>query len=131
MKYLLDTVVFLWVLDAQHNLNKAAQKILQDRAQQIFLSSVVSWEMVIKMSRGKLKLSRSPAEMLQRAFTELGAQSLPVTHVHTLELTGLPALHNDPFDRMLVAQARAEGMILMTADSLLQNYPVQTLSCGK
>jgi len=131
MKYLLDTAVFLWGLDEQHKLNTRAQDILQNRNEEIFLSPIVSWEIVIKQARGKLKLARPTADMVQRAFTEFGARSLPITHLHSLALAQLPPLHSDPFDRMLVAQARSENMVLMTADSLLQNYPLETLWCGK
>ena len=131
MKYLLDTVVFLWSLDAQENLNDRALAILQNRHEEIFLSPVVSWEMVIKAARGKLKLSRPAEDMVQRSFTEFGTRALPITHSHSLAVAQLPPLHSDLFDRMLVAQARSEKMILMTADPILEKYPVETLWCGK
>jgi PIN domain nuclease of toxin-antitoxin system len=130
MKYLLDTAVFLWGLDEQHKLNTRAQEILQNRNEEIFVSPIVTWEIVIKQARGKLKLARPTADMVQRASTEFGAGSLPITHVHSLALAELPPLHNDPFDRMLIAQARSENLVLMTADSFIRNYPVETLWCG-
>lgn len=131
MRYLLDTVAFLWSLDAQQNLNNRALAILQNRHEEVFLSTVVSWEMVIKVARGKLRLSRPAEEMVQRAFTEFGIHALPITHLHSLAVAQLPPLHNDPFDRMLVAQARSEKMILMTADPILEKYPVETLWCAR
>jgi len=131
MRYLLDTVVFLWALDRRENLNDRALAILQNRHEEVFLSAVVTWEMVIKVSRGKLKLSRPAGDMVQRAFTEFVARHLPITHFHSLAVAQLPPVHNDPFDRMLVAQARSENLILMTADSILEKYPVETLWCGK
>ena len=131
MRYLLDTMVFLWVLDAQANLNKPSQEILYDRNHEIFISPVSSWEIVIKAGRNKLKLSRPPEEMVQRAFTDFGFQALEITHVHSFAIGALPPLHSDPFDRMLVAQARCENLILMTADTTLAKYPVQTMLCGK
>jgi PIN domain nuclease of toxin-antitoxin system len=81
--------------------------------------------------RGKLNLPRPPEELLPEAVARFGSRSLPITHCRSLALAQLPALHSDPFDRMLVAQARSENMVLMTANSLLQNYPVETLWCGK
>lgn len=131
MRYLLDTAVFLWGLDAQQNLNARAQQILEDRAHEILFSSVVSWEIVIKVARGKLKRSRPAGEMVQRAFVEFGTNPLPITHTHSLALAELPPLHNDPFDRMLIAQARSENLILMTADRLVEKYPVETFWCAR
>lgn len=131
MKYLLDTAVFLWSVDAQQKLNSRAKQVLENRDDEIFLSPVVSWEIVIKVSRGKLTLARPVGETLNLAFAEFGIQSLPITHAHSLALVGLPSVHNDPFDRMLVAQAKSEGMILMTADAALEKYPVEILWCGK
>lgn len=131
MRYLLDTVAFLWSLDAQQNLNNRALAILQNRHEELFLSTVVSWEMVIKVARGKLRLSSPAEEMVHRAFTEFGIQALPITHLHSLAVAQLPPLHSDPFDRMLVAQARSEKMVLMTADPILEKYPVETLWCAR
>jgi PIN domain nuclease of toxin-antitoxin system len=131
MKYLLDTAVFLWSLDAQQKLNERAQAVLENRTEEIFVSSVVSWEIVIKVARGKLTLARSIGEMLNLAFTQFGSRSLPITHTHSLALVELPPVHSDPFDRMLIAQARSEKMVLMTADSVIEKYPVETLWCKR
>jgi PIN domain nuclease of toxin-antitoxin system len=131
MKYLLDTAVFLWSVDAPQRLNVRAREVLEDRDEEIFLSPVVCWEIVIKVARGKLTLSRPTSEMLNMAFARFGISSLPVTHAHSLALGELPPVHNDPFDRMLVAQAKNEGMVLMTCDATLEKYPVETMWCGK
>jgi PIN domain nuclease of toxin-antitoxin system len=69
--------------------------------------------------------------MVQRAFAEFGVRALPITHSHSLAVAQLPPVHNDPFDRMLVAQARSEHMVLMTADPVLEKYPVETLWCAR
>jgi PIN domain nuclease of toxin-antitoxin system len=130
MKYLLDTAVFLWSVGDQQRLNARTRQILNNRDEEIFLSPVVSWEIVIKVTRGKLKLARTPSETLNLAFAKFGMRSLPITHAHCLTLGELPLVHNDPFDRMLVAQAKNEGMVLMTADALIEKYPVETLWCG-
>lgn len=131
MKYLLDTSIFLWSVDAQERLSARAKEVLEDRRQEIFLSPVVSWEIVIKAARGNLTLARSAAETLNLAFAKFELRSLPVTHPHSLTVGELPPIHSDPFDRMLVAQAKSEGMVLMTADATLERYPVEILWSGK
>lgn len=131
MRYLLDTAVFLWSMDAQQKLNPPAIKVLENRNEEIFLSPVVSWEISIKVARAKLTLSRPASEMLHLAFTKFGMRSLPITHTHSLALGDLPPVHNDPFDRMLVAQAKSENMVLMTADAVMDKYSVPLLWCGR
>ncbi|HEY3768631.1 MAG TPA: type II toxin-antitoxin system VapC family toxin [Candidatus Angelobacter sp.] len=131
MKYLLDTAVLLWSVDDLQKLNTRTRQILENRREELFLSPVVSWEIVIKVTRGKLTLARTVSETLNLAFAKFGMQSLPITHAHSLTLGELPSVHNDPFDRMLVAQAKNEGMILVTADAILEKYPVEIMWCGK
>ena len=131
MKYLLDTAVFLWSMDAQDKLNPRAIKVLENRNEEIFLSPVVSWEISIKVARAKLTLSRPIGAMLHLAFIDFGMQSLLITHTHSLALGDLPPVHNDPFDRMLVAQAKSENMILMTADAVMDKYSIPIFWCGK
>jgi PIN domain nuclease of toxin-antitoxin system len=131
MKYLLDTAVLLWSVDDLQKLNARTKQILENRGEELFLSPVVSWEIVIKVTRGKLTLARTVSETLNLAFAKFGMQSLPITHAHSLTLGELPSVHNDPFDRMLVAQAKNEGMILVTSDAILEKYPVEILWCGK
>ena len=131
MKYLLDTAAFLWSVDAQDKLNLRAREILERRDQEIFLSPIVSWEIVIKVARGKLTLSRSVSETMNLAFSKFGMKMQPITHAHSLALLELPPIHNDPFDRMLVAQAKYENQIIVTADETLKQYPVEILWCGR
>jgi PIN domain nuclease of toxin-antitoxin system len=97
--------------------------ILTDRSNDIFISAVTAWELGIKQSKGKLKLARSVSE--QKAM--FGFIELPITMVHAERAAGLTMLHGDPFDRMLVAQAIVEGMVLVTADRQLGGYPVTVL----
>lgn len=131
MKYLLDTSIFLWSVDAQQKLNPRAKEVLEDRQQEIFLSPIVSWEIVIKVARGNLTLARTIAETLNLAFNSFDLRSLPITHNHSLALGELPPIHNDPFDRMLVAQAKSENMVLMTSDDTLRKYPIEILWCAR
>ena len=131
MRYLLDTAVFVWSLNEPEKLNDRALQVLQDRNQEVFLSAVSTWEIVIKSTLGKLNLPKAPAQLIPEALARFGTRALPITHTHSLAVSELPRHHNDPFDRMLVAQARSEGMVLMTADSFIENYSVKTLWCGK
>jgi PIN domain nuclease of toxin-antitoxin system len=131
MKYLLDTAAFLWSVDAQDKLNPRTRETLENSDAELFLSPVVSWEIAIKVARGRLTLARSIGETLDLAFSRFGMQAQPITHAHSLGLTELPPIHNDPFDRMLVAQARCEKQVLITADEKLKQYPVEILWCGK
>jgi PIN domain nuclease of toxin-antitoxin system len=104
MKYLLDTSVFLWSLGAEHKLNKKAQDLLSSSEAELYLSAASSWEIAIKFALGTLALPKPPS---------------------------LPPHHRDPFDRMLIAQARMENMVLLTADRTLLKYEVKTMFCGK
>jgi PIN domain nuclease of toxin-antitoxin system len=131
MRYLLDTAVFLWGLNEPERLNKRALAVLQDASQEVFLSAASTWEIVIKATIGKLKLPKEPDQLIPEALARFVTRALPITHTHSLAVGKLPRHHHDPFDRMLIAQARSENMILMTADSFLQNYAVETLWCGK
>ena len=131
MKYLLDTVAFLWSVDAQDRLNTRTREILENPDAELFLSPVVSWEIVIKVARGRLTLARSISETLNLAFAKFNMHSQPITHAHSLALAELPPIHNDPFDRMLVAQARCENLALVTSEETLKEYPVELLWCGR
>ncbi|HYX53036.1 MAG TPA: type II toxin-antitoxin system VapC family toxin [Candidatus Limnocylindrales bacterium] len=131
MKYLLDTVIFLWNLHSPEKLNNKAQQLLASQHDEIFFSAVSSWEVVIKYARGKLMMPQPPWQILPEAITRFGALALPITHAHTLAVGQLPAHHSDPFDRMLIAQAQTEKMVLMTAEKLIEKYPVETFWCGK
>jgi len=73
----------------------------------------------------------SPVKRSTWFFAKFGMRLLPITHAHSLALRELPLVHNDPFDRMLVAQAKNDGMVLMTADAILEKYPIEILWCGK
>ena len=130
MRYLLDTSVFLWSLGAKGRLNAAATELLASNETQIFLSPVSSWEIAIKYALGKIVLPSSPVEFVPGGMRDLGIATLDVTHLQALAAGQLPLLHRDPFDRMLIAQARAEAMVLLTGDHIFQAYDVDALFCG-
>ncbi len=128
---MLDTTVFVWLLKEPEKLNRRALDLLEDEGQDVFLSSVTSWEVGIKSGIGKLALPKKLDELLSEIFQNFSFQPLPITHAHSLAIGDLVFHHRDPFDRMLVAQARCENLILMTADSVIEKYPVETLWCRK
>ena len=131
MRYLLDTAIFLWSLGAVSRLNREAQELLANNKEQIYLSPASSWEITIKVALGKFQLPDPPQKYVPERMAMQGIQALPITHTHTLAVSELPAHHRDPFDRLLIAQARSEGMTLMTADSVCTKYPVEILWCGR
>ena len=131
MNYLLDTAVFVWSLKEPEKLNKRALEVLTDSSHEAFLSAVSSWEIVIKAAIGKLTLPKEPAKFIPEALAKFSIQSLSVTHTHSFAVGELAFYHRDPFDRMLVAQARSEKMVLMTADATIKKYPVEIFWCGK
>jgi len=131
MKYLLDTSIFLWSLGAEQKLNRQATKLLSSNMSQLYLSAASSWEIAIKFALGSLTLPKSPSQFIPHAMGLLAIRSLDITHLHTLAAGELPPHHRDPFDRMLIAQTRAEGMVLLTADRAFKLYDVETMFCGR
>jgi PIN domain nuclease of toxin-antitoxin system len=131
MKYLLDTSVFLWSLGAEHKLNQKARDLLSSSAAELYLSAASSWEIAIKFALGTLALPKSPSQFVPNAIGSLAIRSLDIIHLHSLLAGELPPHHRDPFDRMLIAQARMENMVLLTADRAFLKYEVNSLFCGK
>ncbi len=132
MKCLLDTGVFLWSMDSFEKLNQAAQDILTGVGKhELYLSAVSAWEIAIKSGLGKLQLPEPPTLYVPNRMRMQDIKALTVTHTHALGVSDLDLHHKDPFDRLLIAQARTEGMTLMTADFDLRKYPVEILWCGK
>ena len=131
MKFLLDTSVFLWALDAEFRLNTRAKEILTAPSQELFLSAVSVWEIAIKFAVGSLPLPKAPSQYISVAVRTWGLRALEITHEHALVAGELPPHHRDPFDRMLIAQAGAEKMTLLTADRALQPYKVEMIFCGR
>ncbi len=127
MRILLDTQVFLWLANAPTRLNTTASDLLADQANELFLSSASSWEIAIKHSRGKLALPIAPARFVLSRMQRFDLTGLAVEHVHALHVAELPHHHNDPFDRLLVAQAQLEGLSLATADRRLAEYDAPVL----
>ena len=131
MKYLLDTSIFLWSLVADDRLSVKAKEILEPRANDLYFSAASSWEIAIKFVRGSLPLPKKPSVYIPLILNSLAVHPLHITHEHALLAGELPLHHCDPFDRMLVAQARSEGMILLTGDRIFEKYKVEQVYCRK
>ncbi len=125
MKILLDTHCWLWMTSAPEKLAPAARALVEDPENELFLSAASSWEIAIKYALGKLPLPVPPASYVPTRMAATGVSGLAVEHHHALEVSGLPMHHADPFDRLLVAQARVEGLSLLTADPQLAAYEVE------
>lgn len=130
MAYLLDTSVFLNAIVAPERLNRRAQELLSQQAQTFFLSSASSWEIAIKYASGKLRIPDAPVQWVPAAMRRLGAHPLDISHQHALAVPDLPALHQDPFDRILIVQANAEELVLLTSDRIFEKYSVEIFPCS-
>jgi PIN domain nuclease of toxin-antitoxin system len=131
VKYLLDTNVFLWSNGAPEKLNKQAITVLSSGSAEVYLSAASSWEIAIKFALRSLRLPSPPSQFIPHAMRVMALRSLDITHFHSVAAGELPRHHRDPFDRMLIAQARSETMVLLTADTAFKKYEVETVFCGK
>jgi PIN domain nuclease of toxin-antitoxin system len=126
VRLLLDTHVFLWLNAAPERLGRARVEV-EDSRNRLVVSAASSWEIAIKHARGRLPLPDPPERYVPDLIRRIGAQALTIEHAHVLAVSSLPPLHRDPFDRLLVAQARSIDATLVTADERLRRYPVRTL----
>ena len=125
MRFLLDTHVWLWTLVFPQRIPTNVRAILADPENGVLLSAASSWEIAIKYRLGKLRLPEPPARFIPPRLVRDGIEPLSVQHHHAQAVAELPEHHKDPFDRMLIAQARIERLILVTADPALAAYDVQ------
>jgi len=124
VKLLLDTCTFLWLAEDDSRLSDKARELFQDAANQAFLSASSAWEISLKHALGKLTLAEPPEVFIPHMRQIHFIESLPVTEGDSIRAGGLPLLHRDPFDRLLVGQAIRHGCVLLTPDPLIQQYPV-------
>jgi PIN domain nuclease of toxin-antitoxin system len=120
MRILLDTHIALWAVTGSRRLARKGQQLILD-ADEVHVSAATLWEIAIKHALGKGDMPVSSAQALQ-AFRDAGYTLLAVKPEHAVRIEDLPAIHNDPFDRLLVAQARFEPMTLMTGDRVVGQY---------
>lgn len=126
MRLLLDTHTLIWHYEDRPQLSETANLVLDDPSNHLFISVVSLWEMAIKSSRGKLTLS-DPLHSIINVYKKSGATILPIGPEHALATQKLPWRHSDPFDRLLIAQAMHEDLILLSRDAMFAGYPVRLL----
>jgi len=131
MRYLLDTSVWLWSVAEVGRLNQAAREVLSAPEHELYFSAASVWEIAIKVSIGRMRLPDPPRLLVPRETARQGLRPIQVSYSHALAVCELPLLHGDPFDRMLVAQARTEGLALITADREIRRYPVEIFWAGR
>jgi PIN domain nuclease of toxin-antitoxin system len=127
MKLLLDTHAFIWLDIAQNQLSSSARQALQDPENILYLSLASVWEMQLKTQLGKLQLNASLGDTLASQQQANAVQSLPIDLSHILALSNLPYHHQDPFDRLLIAQAQVETLTIVTNDPKIQLYNISYL----
>ncbi len=127
MRLLLDTHTYIWLDNAPSRLSQRVRRALEEFDNSLFLSMVSVWEIQIKMQLGKLAIQSSLANLIQRQQEVNEVDLLPITIPHVLALSELPAHHGDPFDRLLISQARVENVTLVTKDDNIPKYPVDVL----
>ena len=126
-RFLLDTHVLLWWLDDSAELGPRCKELIADQRNQIYISAATTWEISIKKGLGKLE---APDD-IDSIVEDEGFSKLPISLYHGQLAGSLPMLHRDPFDRMLIAQAQAEGLILMTSDSNIGQYNLCLRNSGE
>lgn len=127
MRALLDTHTFLWWITDDPRLSPRVRKIIGDGENELFLSAASGWEMAIKAKLGRLKLPDNLERFIPEQLALNAIRSLPIQMSHALHVYTLPDYHRDPFDRLLVAQSRLEGLPILTADPQIAQYPVKTI----
>jgi len=132
MRLLLDTHLLVWAMGSPERLPSGLAAMLEDPQNTPVFSVASLWELVIKKALGRPDFNVEPA-LLRRALLDGGWQELPIAASHGLAVAQLPLFHRDPFDRLLLAQASADGLLLLTADSQLAQYPgpVRLMQAGK
>jgi PIN domain nuclease of toxin-antitoxin system len=124
VKYLLDTSTFLWAATDPDRLSRKARRLCESQRETLVVSVASLWEIVIKCGIGGLSIA-DPDRSLPDWLARLGARVLPVEAAHAYALHGLPPIHRDPFDRLLVAQAIAEDLPILTSDERIHQYPAR------
>lgn len=126
MKLLLDTCTFLWLAGGQ-SLSPAAGAVVRDPANDVYLSAVSTWEIVSKHRAGRLPLPEPPDRLIPTERRLRGVAALAFDEESALFASRLPPLHRDPFDRMLIAQAIASSLVIVTPDPAIAQYPVRVI----
>jgi PIN domain nuclease of toxin-antitoxin system len=127
VKFIVDTQCWLWWYTSPERLSPGVQKIIADKENVVLFSAASAWEISIKYALGKLSLPTPPKEFVLRRLNEDNFTSLAIEQIHALEVSVLPMHHRDPFDRMIIAQAKVENIPVVTSDPHFQGYPVKVI----
>ncbi|WP_439617028.1 type II toxin-antitoxin system VapC family toxin [Shinella sp.] len=122
MRLLIDTHLLIWAAEGPERLSAEAVTMMADQDNVLVFSVASIWEVAIKQTLNRPDFSVD-ASLFRRGLVQSGYEELTINAAHAIAVAGLPSIHNDPFDRMLVAQARTEGLLLLTADRRLASYP--------
>ncbi len=127
MRLLLDTHIFIWLIDGNPKLSQTARQAIEDESNTLHLSIVSLWEITIKTSLGKLELAIPLEQIFINFILPSGIEILPIHLPHLLILQTLPFHHRDPFDRLLISQAKSEILTLVSEDGMFEQYEVEIL----
>lgn len=128
MRLLLDTQIFLWFIGGDPRLSVVVRDRVRAPENEVYLSAVSVWEAIVKYQLGKLPLPHSPEQYLSEQRERHQITSLALDEASVRLLAKLPAIHRDPFDRMLICQALHHGLVMVTADATIASYPVTILA---
>jgi len=127
MNLLLDTHAFLWWITDDAQLSKKVRELIGDGRNKIYWSAASSWEVAIKYALGRLSLPDIPEKFISSALVENRIESLPIKNLHAFRAGHLPHHHQDPFDRMLIAQAQVESLALLSNDPQCNRYELRVI----
>lgn len=122
MKLLLDTHLLLWAAGMPDQLSATARALIEDPAHELCFSAASLWEVAIKRGLGRSDFQVEP-RLLRRGLLDHGYAEVPVTSAHAVAIDSLPPIHRDPFDRILISQSMVEGLLLLTVDATVAQYP--------
>lgn len=120
---LLDTCTLLWLAARQEELSTSAREIIRQHSDRLFVASISAFEIGLKSARGALTLPVPPAQWFPKILTHHGISEIPLSSAEALHAAALPRLHNDPFDRIILATAAVHGARIVTPDHLISMYP--------
>jgi PIN domain nuclease of toxin-antitoxin system len=127
MRVLLDTHAFLWWVIDNPQLSIRAREVIGDGKNEVYLSAASGWEIAIKARLGRLQLNKEPEQFMAEQIAKNAFQSLPILMSHALREYKLPGHHQDPFDRLLVAQGQLERLSILTSDAFIAMYDVEVI----
>jgi PIN domain nuclease of toxin-antitoxin system len=127
LKFLLDTHVFLWWITDDSRLSPKARELISNGQNELFFSAASAWEIAIKAQIGRLQLSNKPDVLIPDQLLKNSIEALPIHLRHALHVFDLPSHHRDPFDRMIIAQAKLEDLPIISSDKVFSQYSVEVV----